>query len=145
MKIKKWGDLDGKRNAFYRLQYVDKFIGVRGVLLNCLILEADTKEVSKDAIIDILKLFGFGIEFEEPPKLSKRAYHYVNYLPDEYWVAKNKNGVSIAYKKKPQLNYCAGAWSGEYFSGAVTNDLFPFLASDRAWSVKELRELEVEG
>jgi len=143
MKIKKWGDLDGKRNAFYRLQYVDKLIGVRGVLSNCLILEADTKEVSKDAIIDILKLFGFGIEFEEPPKLSKREYHLVNYLHEDWWLARDM--LLYAFQSKPiktDSGYFCGQANDDFIR--IPKDLFPFITSDRAWSVKELRELEVE-
>ena len=145
MKIKEWIEVDGKEYGYYRLQCVGICVGVRNKKTNFLIAEVNTSEVSKMVVINFLKLFGFDIEFIEPPKLSKREMHLVNYLLEEYWVAKNKDGGIYVYKSKPS-KMTDGFWGPVFWQEMLLNiRMFPFIQSDRAWSVKELRELEVEG
>lgn len=148
MKIKSWMEVDGVENVSYRFQCVGICVGVRKKETDFLISEIDTSAVSKTVVIDFLKLFGFSVEFEEPPKLSRREYHYVNYMPKDAWLARDFKGL-FSYDSKPYKTEISGEWEWEddsdYECGAIYGeDLFPFITPDRAWSVKELRELEHE-
>jgi len=144
MKIKSWEELDNECNGNFTIHYKDYVISVIACtsvstmqigILNC------------EDVLQWLKLFGFGIEFEEPPKLSMREYHYVNYMPKDVWLARDFKGL-FSYDSKPYKTEISGEWEWEddsdYECGAIYGeDLFLFITPDRAWSVKELRELEV--
>lgn len=145
MKIKSWEELDNVVNAYYAkvLHYHQGHIQITSGSSDYIIFEVDVYEVPSKHIIKFLKEFGFDVEFEELPKLSKRAYHYVNYLPDDAWLATDRGSVTIfAYNSKPKLDRLL-EWDGDYFT-SIGCSLFPFITPDRAWSVKELRELEVQ-
>ena len=148
MKIKKWEDLDKETNDKYMLRvslgYAENTLihiftrdGMR--FMPCSIYASATTEQR----IATLKAFGFDIEFEEPPKLSKRAWHLVNYLHEDWWLARDM--LLYAFESKPKKTnsgYYCGQANDDYIR--IPNDLFPFITHDRAWSVKELRELEVQ-
>ena len=148
MKIKKWEDLDKETNDKYMLRvslgYAENTLihifhreGMR--FMPCSIYASATTEQR----IATLKAFGFDIEFEEPPKLSKREYHYVNYAYDGAWIARQKSNSLYVFSEKPRLTK-RDNWDACVID-CLYSDLFPFITPDRAWSVKELRELEVEG
>lgn len=83
--------------------------------------------------------------FIEPPKLRRREWLFVNYLPEEYWIARDSGGGIYSYSREPHK--CGSTWNDGCYSrcyNRIIDTLFPFITPDRAWSVKELRELEVE-
>lgn len=145
MKISKWEELNGVKNEQYEIARVDiDYIIIAEPHKRAEYCILYPSRVSKEKTLAILKLFGFDIEFSEAPKLSKRAWHYVNYLPDDAWLAKDKDSTKIfVYLLKPTLKSLSGYWGGGCFL-YVDDSLFPFITPDRAWSVKELRELEVQ-
>ncbi|MCK9482498.1 MAG: hypothetical protein M0R38_12220 [Bacteroidia bacterium] len=142
MKINKWEELDDLKNGKYRVGKYCGFIAVQTITKCRDVVEIYFDTTPKDKILAILKLFGFDIEFEEAPKLSKREWHLVNYLPEDWWIARNM--ILYAFQSKPietSVGYFCGKPNDEHIK--LTNGLFPFIGYDRAWSVKELRELEV--
>lgn len=144
MKIKSWMEVDGVENVSYRFQCAGICVGVRKKETNFLIAEINTSAVSKTVVIDFLKLFGFSVEFIEPPKLSGREWHFVNYLSEDWWIARNADMGIYVYKAEPKKG-SNGFWTPVFWQEMLLNRcLFPFITPDRAWSVKELRELEVE-
>ena len=87
-------------------------------------------------------------EYKEPkPKLTKQervAVEVFQDAPDKYYIARNENGALYIYFGIPIR--------GEHKWGTLNqalefkSKLFPFItwASGRAWSIRELSDLEVE-
>ena len=143
MKISNWIELDGIENDKYRLSVSKDYVQIRKFMLLTSGICLYFNFVSDDMILAILKLFGFDIELEELPKLSKREWHGVNWLSDNWWIARDM--FLFAFQSEPikrETGYVCGRANDDYIK--LPNDLFPFITPDRAWSVKELRELEVE-
>jgi hypothetical protein len=144
MKISKWEELDDLKNDKYQVRKYCGFIAVRTITECIDVVDIYCDITPKDKILAVLKVFGFDIEFEEAPKLSKREWHGVNWLSDNWWIARDM--FLFAFQSEPikrETGYVCGRANDDYIK--LPNDLFPFITPDRAWSVKELRELEVEG
>ena len=139
MKISKWEELNEVRNDYHRIVINNQFIYLQTFGETIVSI---SKDVKKELIIKTLKLFGFDIEFEEAPKLSKREWHLVNFLSEDWWIARDM--ILYAFQSKPiktNNGYFCGQPNDDY--KRLANDLFPFVTFGRAWSVKELRGLEV--
>lgn len=141
MKISKWEDLNNIEKLHNRkITYSGGWIYIRDGLRNTALV-VNTTAYPKDVVCDVLRCVGFDIEFEEPPKLSKRGWHLVNYLPENWWIAMDPGGKIYAYSSEPHK--FGSTWNNGCDERII--DLqFPFITPDRAWSVKELRELEVQ-
>ncbi|MCK9482500.1 MAG: hypothetical protein M0R38_12230 [Bacteroidia bacterium] len=144
-KIKSWDELDCKYNKDFQILVLGNSLRIRAPIDDWSreIVSIDLYVVGKDKTLAILKLFGFDIEFEETPKLSKKEWHGVNWLSDNWWIARDM--FLFAFQSEPikrETGYVCGRANDDYIK--LPNDLFPFITPDRAWSVKELRELEVE-
>jgi len=144
MKISKWEELDDLKNDKYQVRKYCGFIAVRTITESIDVVDIYCDITPKDKILAILKLFGFDIEFEEQPKLSKREYHFVNYLPEDWWMARDADKAIYIYNAEPK-NGSNGIGTPVFWQEMLLDGrLFPFITPDRAWSVKELRELEHE-
>jgi len=142
MKISKWSDLNGIESDEYRLFVSKDYVQIRKFMLLTSGIYLYFNFMSDDMILAILKLFGFDIEFEETPKLSKKEWHLVNFLSEDWWIARDM--ILYAFQSKPiktNNGYFCGQLNDDY--KRLANDLFPFVTFGRAWSVKELRGLEV--
>ena len=144
MKISKWEELDGIESGKYQVSKYYDSIGIREITEDTDCVDICFTATSKEKTLAILKVFGFDIEFEEAPKLSKREWHLVNFLEECWWIARDESKYLYAHEIRPSKS------NGEWGSLArhdfieLPDVLFPFITPDRAWSVKELRELEVE-
>ena len=144
MKISKWSDLNGIESDEYRLFVSKDYVQIRKFMLLTSGIYLYFNFMSDDMILAILKLFGFDVEFKKPQKLSKREYHLVNYLDESYWIARHADMGIYVYKAEPKKG-SNGFWTPVFWQEMLLDGrLFPFITPDRAWSVKELRELEVE-
>ncbi|NCU25102.1 hypothetical protein EOM86_00065 [Candidatus Nomurabacteria bacterium] len=140
MKISKWEELNEVQNDYHCIIINNQFIYLQTFGETIVSI---SKDVKKELIIKTLKLFGFDIEFEEAPKLSKREWHLVNYLPEEWWIARKEDMGIYVYNAEPK-NGSNGIGTPVFWQGMLLDGrIFPFITPDRAWSVKELRELEV--
>ena len=144
MKISKWEELDKVVNGYHAkiLHYYQGRINVVNNSSDYVIFSVDTEEVPRNYIIKFLKEFGFDVEFIELPKLSKMEYHLVNILHEGWWLARDMS--LYAFESKPiktNSGYYCGQMNDDYMR--IPKDIFPFITPDRAWSVKELRELGV--
>jgi hypothetical protein len=82
LKIKKWEQLDGKQNEIFRINYESKDIQIYKLDGNYVaeIRHKYTSDEWKTTILAWLKLFGFNIEFIEPPKLTQKEMDAVKGL-----------------------------------------------------------------
>ena len=141
MKISKWEELNEVQNDYHCIIINNQFIYLQTFGETIVSI---SKDVKKELIIKTLKLFGFDVEFKKPQKLSKREYHLVNYLDECYWIARHADMGIYVYKAEPKKG-SNGFWTPVFWQEMLLDGrLFPFVTPDRAWSVKELRELEVE-
>ncbi len=65
MKIKNWEDLDGKENKEYSICFAATFIRIYDYTSN-FVIDISIKHNTENAVLTVLKLYGFEFEFEKP-------------------------------------------------------------------------------
>ena len=85
IKILKWEDLHEQRSNGIELRVYGKVIAVCDDGLEIIVIYTQLPE---SLIINVLKMVGFEIEFNEPQKLSKAEWHQVRVF-DSGWIARD--------------------------------------------------------
>ena len=127
-----------------------------GSSMNSLVFERLTKTVNGESKwidmfnvsannLDELEFYGLKVILNEKPKLTREDKRF---LEEDFYVARDKNGKLFMYGSPPDNCYIAGSWtntSSNSFCTEMDSSLFPFITweSGKAWSKKELMELEV--
>ena len=92
-----------------------------------------------------LEFYGLKVVLNKKPKLTREDERF---LEEDFYVARDKNGKLFMYGSPPDNCYITGSWtntSSNSFCTEMDSSLFPFITweSGKAWSKKELMELEV--
>ncbi len=107
MKIREWEELDGLQHNDLALSVLRGCCGIRIIIFkynDYMPVEINTSATNEQRLA-ILKVFGFDVEFVEPPKLTKRERALCEYLPADWWIARDKGRNNLfAYEVKPFKN-----------------------------------------
>lgn len=148
IKIKDWKELDEVKNDKYVIteQCIrDNSISICNAEEYGWLCRIDVVDTPEDIILKVLSAYGFDVEIEKPIVLTEREWHLVNYLPLNWWIARDKTRDSLnAYSIYPERT--DKFWRSTDSIIEIDTDCFPFITweSGKAWSVEELRKLEVK-
>ena len=90
-----------------------------------------------------LEFYGLKVVLNEKPKLTRKEQERIS---RESYFARDENDNLYEYLYKPRQSKEFGRWQTNYAFIQINPDLFTFITweSGKAWSKKELLELEVQ-
>jgi hypothetical protein len=144
MKITKWEELDGAKSGDYCVKVIQSNGSInvehKKDKVNSITMY---RHFPKELRIEILKAFGFDIEFTEPRKLSSQDYHLVRAFGDGWFCRSNEGYLYFCENKFLKEN---GYWRtiGGY-SIRLSKDALPFItfSDEQPYSTAQLKEMEM--
>jgi hypothetical protein len=132
IKIKKWEDLHGIENEKYQIRKAHSCIGIdlkNSEFTNVAVISSE--ELENNAILSVLKLFGFDVEFQEEPTLTEEEFCFLScFLYAEDKTIATINGITYLESQTLQ---------------ALKNGMFSFIKERETWKVKDLLKLKRKG